>query len=47
VIVHLDADAFFASVEQAVDSKLRGKAMAVGGLFSRKGNAPRLHIAKT
>jgi nucleotidyltransferase/DNA polymerase involved in DNA repair len=31
VIVHLDADAFFASVEQAADSKLRGKAMAVGG----------------
>ena len=31
MIVHLDADAFFASVEQAADSKLRGKAMAVGG----------------
>ena len=31
VIVHLDADAFFASVEQAADSRLRGKAMAVGG----------------
>src|ERR1035438_4123140 len=30
-IVHLDADAFFASVEQASDSKLRGKAIAVGG----------------
>jgi len=24
VIVHLDADAFFASVEQAADSRLRG-----------------------
>ena len=24
-IVHLDADAFFASVEQAADSRLRGK----------------------
>src|ERR1022692_88267 len=30
-IVHLDADAYFASVEQASDSKLRGKAIAVGG----------------
>lgn len=30
-IFHLDADAFFASVEQACDPKLRGKAMAVGG----------------
>ena len=30
-IVHLDADAFFASVEQVADSQLRGKAVAVGG----------------
>src|SRR5438270_12266258 len=30
-IVHLDADAFFAAVEQAGDPKLRGKAIAVGG----------------
>src|SRR5213594_1901831 len=30
-IVHLDADAFFAAVEQAADPKLRGKAIAVGG----------------
>ena len=30
-IVHLDADAFFAAVEQAADPKLRGKPMAVGG----------------
>jgi len=30
-IVHLDADAFFAAVEQAADSKLRGRAIAVGG----------------
>jgi len=31
MLVHLDADAFFASVEQAADSSLRNKAMAVGG----------------
>src|SRR6266404_5999945 len=30
-IVHLDADAFFASVEQAADVRLRGKPIAVGG----------------
>jgi DNA polymerase-4 len=32
VIIHLDADAFFASVEQAADPRLRGKAIAVGGV---------------
>jgi nucleotidyltransferase/DNA polymerase involved in DNA repair len=31
IIVHLDADAFFASVEQAADCRLRGKPIAVGG----------------
>jgi DNA-directed DNA polymerase III PolC len=31
VILHLDADAFFASVEQASDSRLRKKPIAVGG----------------
>src|ERR1700733_8746314 len=30
-IVHLDADAFFAAVEQASDPKLRGKPIAGGG----------------
>ncbi|MGA2543808.1 MAG: DNA polymerase III subunit alpha [Verrucomicrobiota bacterium] len=30
-IVHLDADAFFAAVEQASDVKLRGQPVAVGG----------------
>lgn len=30
-IIHLDADAFFAAVEQAADARLRGKPMAVGG----------------
>ena len=29
--VHLDADAFFASVEQAADRRLRGRPVAVGG----------------
>ena len=32
MILHLDADAFYASVEQVENSALRGKAMAVGGL---------------
>src|SRR3984885_12906996 len=31
MIVHLDADAFFASVEQAADVRLRGKPVALGG----------------
>src|SRR5437660_8482588 len=30
-VIHLDADAFFASVEQAADARLRGKPIAVGG----------------
>lgn len=32
MIIHLDADAFFASVEQVENPALRGKAMAVGGV---------------
>lgn len=31
MILHFDADAFFASVEQAADTKLRGRPAAVGG----------------
>jgi DNA polymerase IV len=30
-LAHLDADAFFASVEQAADARLRGRPIAVGG----------------
>ncbi len=35
MIIHLDADAFFASVEQAADPRLRRRPIAVGG--SRRG----------
>ena len=34
-IIHVDMDAFYASVEQLDDSNLKGKAIAVGGESKR------------
>src|SRR5947209_3756951 len=47
-ILHLDADAFFASVEQRDDPKLRGKPVAVGtGVVASCSDEARRHGVRT